>query len=710
MSAQSDLPDNVPGFNQQPEPVGNSAAPGDTYNLTGDFRGAKVYIKSTIQLDAHWVINREYMLKRVRKDWLEGVLEPAKAIHPLIDLGMKHHARSVQSPWDDVIQRRENTVSKSSTSNKILDVFDSANGTLLILGEPGAGKTISLLRLANELILRAETGPEHPIPVVLNLSSWDEQQASFEDWLVEELRGKYFVPRPVAQDYIAKDSLTLLLDGLDEVPDEKRPACIEAINYYRQGHGPAQIVVCSRRADYENQPQRLQLDDAILLQPLGQHQIDQFLAENNQGKDVARVIHQDTTLGQFARTPLMLNIMLLASKEISAQDWSHLGSAEAHRERIFDVYLKHAFGRRGLSHTQKKESTLRVLPWLARNMSQQGQTVFLMEGLSADWLKTKRQRLGFTIGIHFLIASIVALIISLVYIFSGAPEQYVPKMALAIGIATLVTGIASARLNKPSTLLLNMGLTSLTCSWALGEIQAGLIAGFILGIPGGATAIAFKNPRMTDRLHWSWRRTVLVLSTVILVELFAGLFIYRTAGMESLSMIATLLPLAALPIGVGITLAFGWRPSLRVASTVRPNQGFSQSLRNATGITLFLSLVLMPLSLPAGLSHNLNNQQNIWEPSGLLLSLLFVLSTVWLIALPIGLAVGGAACLQQLVLRSILAKVEKLPWNLVNILDNATDRIILQRVGGGYIFQHRLLQDYFAKPKFNQTEKEKEQP
>ena len=32
----------------------------------------------------------------------------------------------------------------------------------------------------------------------------------------------------------------------------------------------------------------------------------------------------------------------------------------------------------------------------------------------------------------------------------------------------------------------------------------------------------------------------------------------------------------------------------------------------------------------------------------------------------------------------------------IRFLDYATERIFLRKVGGGYIFIHRLLQDYFA--------------
>jgi hypothetical protein len=34
--------------------------------------------------------------------------------------------------------------------------------------------------------------------------------------------------------------------------------------------------------------------------------------------------------------------------------------------------------------------------------------------------------------------------------------------------------------------------------------------------------------------------------------------------------------------------------------------------------------------------------------------------------------------------------------DIEHFLDYATERILLRRVGGGYVFVHRLLQEYFA--------------
>lgn len=94
--------------------------------------------------------------------------------------------------------------------------------TLLILGEPGAGKTITLLKLAQELIARTEKDLSQPIPVVLNLSSWRNKQQTIADWLIEELNSTYQISKALGKVWIEDQQLLLLLDGLDEVKIERR--------------------------------------------------------------------------------------------------------------------------------------------------------------------------------------------------------------------------------------------------------------------------------------------------------------------------------------------------------------------------------------------------------------------------------------------------------------------------------------------------------
>ena len=77
---------------------------------------------------------------------------------------------------------------------------------------------------------------------------------------------------------------------------------------------------------------------------------------------------------------------------------------------------------------------------------------------------------------------------------------------------------------------------------------------------------------------------------------------------------------------------------------------------------------------------------------GLLVGLLYGL----FVGLLTGLLFGGGAYLQHYFLRYLLWRSGAIPWHYVHFLEEASERILLQKVGGGYRFIHPLFLDYFA--------------
>ena len=64
--------------------------------------------------------------------------------------------------------------------------------------------------------------------------------------------------------------------------------------------------------------------------------------------------------------------------------------------------------------------------------------------------------------------------------------------------------------------------------------------------------------------------------------------------------------------------------------------------------------------------------------------------------LAFGLRLGGAAYLQHLALRLLLWRNDLAPLDYVRFLNYAAERILLPKVGGGYILVHRTLMEHFA--------------
>ena len=133
------------------------------------------------------------------------------------------------------------------------------------------------MQLAERLIEKTQQNLTKPIPVVFNLSSWGEKQLPLEEWLIEELKDKYQVPKTWSEPWLKEQQLTLLLDGLDEVKENCRNACVRAINKFIAEHLETEIVVCSRVKDYEALAERLLLSSAICIQPLSKQQLLDFL-------------------------------------------------------------------------------------------------------------------------------------------------------------------------------------------------------------------------------------------------------------------------------------------------------------------------------------------------------------------------------------------------------------------------------------------------
>lgn len=222
--------------------------------------------------------NRKALLGKVRHAWIDGVLKKSLWNEARIVLQLEEQPRNVIRPYD--LARRETGKPdvRLAPGRRVIEVYEEAHGALLILGQPGSGKTTLLLEVAQELLDRADgdASAQSPIPVVFNLSSWRQTEAALDSWLVTVLNQEYEVPAKIGQSWVSTGAILPLLDGLDEVPEANRAACVRAINAYRQNHGGLlPMVVCCRSAQYQQIPD-LRLHTAVEILALTRVQTDQY--------------------------------------------------------------------------------------------------------------------------------------------------------------------------------------------------------------------------------------------------------------------------------------------------------------------------------------------------------------------------------------------------------------------------------------------------
>ena len=432
--------------------------------------------------------NRQRLLKKVRAFWIAGVLEHSLHGSALVALGLEEQPEAVANPWQLALHQPAGAPYPLSAGTRITEVYDAAAGELLILGAPGSGKTTLLLEVARDLLDRAEQDEHHPLPVVFNLSSWATKQQPLADWLEEELSSTYQVPRKLGRAWVDTDQILPQLDGLDEMAPRERTACIEAINTYRQEHGLLPLVVCSRSADYLAQTARVRLGTAVMVQPLTEQQVDDYLASGGEPLWALRVaLHQDAGLRELTSTPLMLSILTLTYHGLPIEELLRGASLTERHRHLFERYVERMLRHRESEMRYTPEQTAHWLSWLARQMKQQNQTVFYIEHLQPDWLAGERMRRAYDRwGLRFPAIFIGMLVFLGMHslLLPGTPPSFT---SLALNLA--FGGYTGWLLNAGSTIQqLHESSGQVRRSiWSrlVERLKAGLLIGLVVGLGAG---------------------------------------------------------------------------------------------------------------------------------------------------------------------------------------------------------------------------------
>jgi hypothetical protein len=303
----------------------------------------------------------------------------------------------------------------------------------------------------------------------------------------QELFTKYQVPRNLGRSWLENDQLLFLLDGLDEVIQVHRSACIQAINAYRQEHNLVPVVLCSRKAEYEAQSTLVTLSKAVVIQPLTSQQIDDYLTQAGQQLEAVRsLLREDQELQELARAPLMLTILALTYRGKAVDDLMTRMPPDMQRHHVFKTYVERMLQRRAASH-YTPDQTERWLAWLAQQMAQHSQTEFYLERIQPGWLpKTWFDRLHPTIAAGLLGTLLFGVSGTLAALYAGFHHGDI----VVFGMSSGVLGGLILELFCWSTGLLSSEIQPVeVITWSLDEMRKNIIkflgGGCFLGCLGG---------------------------------------------------------------------------------------------------------------------------------------------------------------------------------------------------------------------------------
>jgi eukaryotic-like serine/threonine-protein kinase len=486
--------------------------------------------------------NRLQILKRVRLDWIDGVLNSSLYKIARIELGLEARADAVEQPLNAIIQLPDEPPKTLPAGTILSQIFDEYGGALLILGAPGTGKTTLLLELAQDLLDRAEKDESHPIPVVFNLSSWAVRRQSLDKWLVAELNYRSDVPKGLAQHLVETEQVLPLLDGLDEVALTHREACVDAINNFRRGHGLLPIAVCSRIHDYEALGKKLRLRSAVVVQPLTPHQVEDYLDRiGDPVRTHCAALKNDVSLGKLLETPLMLWVATLAYRDAPAE-FAQEDTIEQRHRRLFANFVDAMFRRRSEDKRYTQTQAVSWLSHLASTLTRDNQTVFHLEDLQGGWLPTptRNERWLLTLGVAVATGMASGLIVGLnqliVWILmskeliSGLISGLNSGLIINVLGSGLVFGLIAAlmRLRPVDTMRFSPADMPSRIPKA---IRYGLLVGLIVGLIAGLIHGVFEPPYDMFAEEFHFTRLLVSIGSRFVAGLIYGLIAGLSSGL-----------------------------------------------------------------------------------------------------------------------------------------------------------------------------------
>ena len=655
-------------------------------------------------------IDREIFRARIKiikaveiflEDWLKRTLHG----NP-INLSFEVRSDLIKRPSIPKITKFYTNEVVSNTS--ISDFFESplVSGKLLILGMPGAGKTIAIIRLAKHLLNACKNDFEAPIPLFLQLSTWNNEPII--DWIKVGLN-LYGVPDSKVDKLLVHLRFTPLLDGLDELDVNKHIDCLKAINIFirEESRLAERLVVSSRLDEYARCRLKLQLHQSILIVPVEADKLEQYFSDLGK-RALYEQISENIDLKEIISTPIFLFVLISLCRDslfvLPQSSFSHesnlyksISTSESLRRNLFSIYVREALSREEEIWKRIREpginETKQWLSSLAKSMEPQSRSFFLIEGIQPSLLKRNEER--YYRGILSLLSAVFSIpgCILVVYFLSTSK-----KTLDSCTTENAFCGLVFSSMNSEIILI-------------------GILMSIFLGVLLG---LSTKEIAPVESLRLSLRDFLNVLRHANLPERLASAFIVNLRFPAELVAVGNNLRsnypiwLSYIVRALGglllpVTLPFRiFSSKLRkvifdLETRNTPNQAIWRNTFNSFLSGFILSLFGFFLGTFLGVidydqtdpvfSSFPGTENGIENLTKYDISLGFVGLSVGLL---LGLLLPGIASIQHLSLRITMWCFGYCPWNYKRFLDYASKKMLLQKVGGRYQFIHDLLRVYFA--------------
>jgi hypothetical protein len=209
----------------------------------------------------------------------------------------------------------------------ILEYYLSLSpGRLVVLGGPGAEKTVLVTELLIRLLEVRRRDQDQPVPVLISASAYDPARA-WGEWLSRHLAQRFGISHLAAELLVRDRRILPVVDGIDEMDRDGEPRraqyLITELNASMRGLERAPVVVTCRYSGYHALTQDLDRVTYIELIPLTGYEVAAFLedqfydvTERKRWDQVLELLlgYPDGILSAELATPWRLTLALTATR------------------------------------------------------------------------------------------------------------------------------------------------------------------------------------------------------------------------------------------------------------------------------------------------------------------------------------------------------------------------------------------------------------
>ncbi|TVZ03734.1 hypothetical protein EAS64_14800 [Trebonia kvetii] len=284
---------------------------------------------------------------------------------------------------------------------QIAEIWSQDPRRMVILGEPGYGKTTTALVLLGQI--NSVNDRALPVAELFPLSEWYRWQIfrsspQIDDWIAARLAQEYpELGSGTAKALVEQGSILPLFDGFDEIPATKREECRRAIEAYAGRTVPFRpFVLTSRVGDFLEVPDSwISTDQRVILLGLEAEQVIRALhslsARSTGWKRICEDLRDaDQRLLEIFTSPLRFSIATQVYKYSDPTELRGLDVSAA-RDVLWQRFLQEnggVFGYDGAQDVQRWLGT--IASWMDESSSQSFSLTDIFRHADKSQLKSAR--------------------------------------------------------------------------------------------------------------------------------------------------------------------------------------------------------------------------------------------------------------------------------------------------------------------------------